>query len=53
ILDNVKGAEFGVEYTVFKNGILTVQYDDLELKALTAGQNKDKQSLFAQLIYSF
>ncbi|WP_371373726.1 porin [Sporomusa aerivorans] len=53
ILDNVKGPEFGVEYTVFKNGILTVQYNDLELKNPTAGQQKDKESFFAHLKYWF
>ena len=57
LLDNVKGAEFGVEYTVFRNGIFTVQYSDLELKDVIAstgdGTNKDKKNLFAQLVYSF
>ncbi|SDD81090.1 S-layer homology domain-containing protein [Sporomusa acidovorans] len=57
ILDNVKGPEFGIEYTVFRNGILTIQYNDLELKDVIAttgnGTNKDKKSLFAQLVYTF
>ena len=53
ILDNVKGPEFGIEYTVFKNGILSLQYDDLELKDKVAGVNKNKESFFAQLIYTF
>jgi len=52
-LDNAKGAEFGIEYTVFKNGILTFQYNDLELKEAAAGVDKDKKNLFATLIYNF
>ncbi|WP_094605839.1 hypothetical protein SPSIL_036060 [Sporomusa silvacetica DSM 10669] len=53
-LDSVKGTEFGVEYTVFRNGILTVQYNDLELKGLDGYTlSKDKKNFFAQLEYSF
>ncbi|SMC38932.1 S-layer homology domain-containing protein [Sporomusa malonica] len=52
-LDNVKGLEFGVEYTVFKNGVFTVQYNDLELKEAAAGVDKDKKNFFAHLVYSF
>jgi len=52
-LDNVKGAEFGVEYTVFRNGILTVQYNDLELKDTVWYLSDDKKNFFAQLEYSF
>ncbi|TWH48085.1 S-layer homology domain-containing protein [Sporomusa sp. KB1] len=52
-LDNIKGMELGAEYTVFKNGVLSVMYEDLELKDPQAGQNKDKKGLWATLIYSF
>jgi len=53
-LDNVKGAEFGIEYTVFRNGIFTFRYNDLELKNDFFGYyNKDKKNFFAQLEYSF
>ncbi|WP_094606077.1 hypothetical protein SPSIL_007470 [Sporomusa silvacetica DSM 10669] len=51
-LDNVKGAEFGVEYTVFRNGIFTFQYNDLEAKD-SWYKDKDKKNFFAQLEYSF
>ncbi|TWH45311.1 S-layer homology domain-containing protein [Sporomusa sp. KB1] len=56
ILDNVKGAEFGVEYTLFKNGVLTVQYNDLDLKDNPFGLpgfNKNKKSFFTHLTYTF
>ncbi|CQR70567.1 Outer membrane protein alpha precursor [Sporomusa ovata DSM 2662] len=53
ILDNVKGAEFGVEYTVFKNGVLTVQYNDLEYKDNLGGINNNKESFFTHLTYTF
>ncbi|WP_371363071.1 hypothetical protein SRRS_40520 [Sporomusa rhizae] len=53
MLDNVKGPEFGVEYTLFKNGILTVQYNDLELKDSKPDANKDKKSLVGYLTYTF
>ncbi|WP_094604868.1 hypothetical protein SPSIL_018680 [Sporomusa silvacetica DSM 10669] len=52
-MDNIKGMEIGAEYTVFRNGVLSVMYEDLELKDPQAGQNKDKQGLWATLIYSF
>jgi len=51
--DNVKGAEFGVEYTVFRNGIFTVQYNDLEQMDTFGQEVKDKKNFFAQLVYSF
>jgi len=51
--DNVKGAEFGFNYTVFKNGIFTAQYGDLELKKADAGVDKDKKNFFAHLRYWF
>ncbi|WP_425058576.1 hypothetical protein SCACP_32330 [Sporomusa carbonis] len=49
IADNIKGLEYGVEYTVFKNGVLTVQYNDLETKDTKV----DKKNMIAQLVYSF
>jgi hypothetical protein len=52
-IDNVKGTEFGVEYTVFRNGILSLQYGDQELKEAAAGVDKDKKNFFATLIYTF
>ena len=52
-MDNVKGLDYGFEYTVFKNGIMTLQYNDLELKDPTASQKKDKESLMAYLKYWF
>ena len=51
--DNVKGAEFGFNYTVFKNGIFTAQYGDLELKKAAADVDKDKKNFFAHLRYWF
>ncbi|HWR44311.1 S-layer homology domain-containing protein [Sporomusa sp.] len=47
--DNVKGLEYGFDYAVFKNGILTIQYNDLEENKGT----RDKRNLIAQLVYSF
>jgi len=47
--DNVKGLEYGFEYAVFKNGIMTIQYNDLEAKE----GNIDKKNLIAQLVYTF
>ena len=49
--DNVKGAEFGFDYTVFKNGVFLAQYGDLELKSGTG--DKDRKNFFAQLRYYF
>jgi len=49
--DNVKGAEFGFDYTLFKNGVFTAQYGDLELKKGT-GDN-DRKNFFASLEYFF
>jgi len=47
--DNVKGMEYGVEYAVFKNGILTIQYNDLQ----DYKGNVDKKNMIAQLVYTF
>ncbi|HWR44312.1 S-layer homology domain-containing protein [Sporomusa sp.] len=49
VVDNVKGLEYGVEYTVFKNGVLTFQYNDLEQK----NTKIDKKNICAHLVYSF
>jgi len=49
--DNVKGAEFGFDYTVFKNGVFTAQYGDFELKQGTG--DKDRKNFFASLEYFF
>ena len=49
-MDNVKGFDYGFDYTVFKNGILTLQYFDLEDEAIGF---IDKKGLTAQLRYQF
>jgi len=49
IADNIKGLEYGINYTVFKNGVLTVQYNDLETKDTKI----DKKNMIAQLEYFF
>ncbi|TWH45310.1 S-layer homology domain-containing protein [Sporomusa sp. KB1] len=49
IADNVKGLEYGINYTVFKNGVLTIQYNDLETKDTKI----DKKNMIAQLEYFF
>lgn len=50
VLDDIKGPEYGVEYTVFKNGILTLQYNDLKT---VKGTQVSKKNFFAHLVYSF
>ena len=50
--DNIKGAEFGFDYTVFKNGVFLAQYGDLEVKERNSG-DKDRKNFFAQLRYWF
>jgi len=49
--DNVKGAEFGFDYTLFKNGVFTAQYGDFEQKASFG--DKDRKNFFASLEYFF
>ncbi|WP_371363069.1 hypothetical protein SRRS_40510 [Sporomusa rhizae] len=49
-LDNIKGMEYGFDYALFKNGILTLQYNDMESKD---GAKTDKKNFIAQLVYSF
>ena len=60
MMDNVKGFDFGFDYTVFKNGIFSVQYFDLETDVITTGANltptdanDNKKSFVAQLRYIF
>ena len=49
-LNNVKGFEYGFEYTVFKNSILTLQYNNLKSND---NQNTNGNNFIAQLVYSF
>ena len=49
-MDNVKGVDYGFEYALFKNGIMRIQYNDLNDEKTG---NIDKSSMFAELIYSF
>lgn len=49
-LDNTKGLEYGFEYTVFKNGILSLQYNDM--KDLN-GNELNRRAFIANLTYSF
>jgi len=50
--DNIKGTEFGFDYTVFKNGVFTAQYGDFETKT-HYGKDKDRKNFFASLEYFF
>ncbi|SMC38970.1 S-layer homology domain-containing protein [Sporomusa malonica] len=47
--NDVKGYEYGIEYTVFKNGVLTLQYNDMKNYDETAS----KENLLAYLVYTF
>jgi len=49
-MDNVEGFDYGFDYTVFKNGIFTVQYFDLEDEAIGVF---DRKGLVTQLRYMF
>jgi hypothetical protein len=49
LMDDVKGIDYGVDYTLFKNGVATVQYFDLENSAGT----QDRKGMTAQLRYMF
>jgi hypothetical protein len=53
MMDNVKGMDVGIDYTVFKNGVLTLQYFDLESERDIPGDINDKKSAVAQLRYMF
>ena len=48
-INNVKGADYGIEYSIFKNSVLTFNYFDLESKDGTA----DYKSYTGQLRYFF
>lgn len=50
-LNDTRGFEYGLEYTVFKNGIFTVQYNDMKDKN---GNSPDgRRNLITSLSYSF
>lgn len=49
-MNNIKGVDYGFEYTVFKNAVVTLNYLDLETKDVTP---VDKKSYTAQLRYFF
>lgn len=49
-LDNTKGFEYDVDYTVFKNGVLSFQYYDLKDMA---GSTVDRRGFATSLTYSF
>jgi hypothetical protein len=51
-LDNVKGMEYGIEYTVFRNGILSLQYNDLKEDKYQYGDDS-KKNFIANLTYTF
>lgn len=49
--NDTKGFEYGVEYAVFKNGIFSVQYNDMKDKK---GNSPDgRRNLITSLVYSF
>ena len=50
LFNNIKGFDYGFEYTVFKNGILSLQYSNLKS---ADGLNTNANNFTAQLIYSF
>ena len=49
-LNNVKGLEYGFEYALFKNGVLTAKY--LDLKTNDSNETPVK-NFIAQLVYTF
>ncbi|CQR70563.1 Outer membrane protein alpha precursor [Sporomusa ovata DSM 2662] len=49
-MDDIKGVDYGFEYALFKNGIMRIQYNDMEDEK-TGKVNKD--NMFAELIYTF
>lgn len=51
VLNDTKGFEYGLEYTVFKNGIFTVQYNDMKDKNGTSPDGR--RNLITSLTYSF
>jgi len=48
--NNLKGTEFGIDYTVFKNGVLSVKYDALKSND---GKNTDRKFMITELNVSF
>ncbi len=49
IMSDVKGFDYGFEYTLFKNGVFSLNYLDLKSK----DGNTNAKNFTAQLIYSF
>lgn len=49
-MNNIKGADYGFEYTVFNNAVVTLNYLDLETNDVTP---VDKKAYTAQLRYFF
>ncbi|MEM5767504.1 MAG: hypothetical protein AAGU23_04795, partial [Bacillota bacterium] len=49
-MDDVKGFDYGFDYTVFKNGIFTFQYFDLEDEVTG---DYDRKGFVTQLRYMF
>ncbi|WP_094603892.1 hypothetical protein SPSIL_043080 [Sporomusa silvacetica DSM 10669] len=49
-MDNIKGVDYGFEYALFKNGIMRIQYNDMDDEKTG---NIDKSNMFAELIYTF
>lgn len=50
LLANQRGFEYGFEYTLFKNGILTLQYNNLKGND---NNNTNGKNFISQLVYSF
>ncbi len=50
LLANQKGFEYGFEYTILKNGILTLQYNNLKSND---NNNINGKNFIGQLVYSF
>ena len=48
-MDDIKGLDYGFEYTLFKNGVMRVQYNDME----SYNGATDKKNMFAELVYTF
>ena len=48
-MSNIKGFEYGVEYSVFRNGVLKFQYNDMKSKS----SNTDQENYIGSLTYSF
>jgi len=49
-MDDIKGLDYGFEYTLFKNGILRLQYNDMQDEKTG---DVDKKNMFAELVYTF